>query len=223
MSFPKNYTKDQFKYDIEHKTTFNFKAKLWIQVIVGLMALFMILIGGLFLIMLTLIMPTMGILMGAIFIIGGLGGVSGWFIFMTRKIEITPEGISWKAVSSGYIKFLDIDDMSFYPSWFFNLHTVKIFDTQHRSHKIRTSMMTTPRKWYSEEMIRSVLDNYWRKANPNAKYSTKMVSSVPSESGKKISLLKSKKSQQQGYKCPKCLVVHEEKIDFCPKCGTSME
>ena len=76
----------------------------------------------------------------------------------------------------------------------------------------------------------TIIDNYWRKVNPDAKYSTKSVSSVPSPQGKTISLIKpsanipkDEPAVPQGYKCPNCLVIHDKKQNYCPKCGANMQ
>ena len=88
--------------------------------------------------------------------------------------------------------------------------------------------MTGPKNWYSEEMIRSIIDTYWIKVNPEAKYSLESVTSKPGTQPKTISLLKTSDRPQkngafQGYKCPNCLVIHDKGHRFCPKCGESME
>ncbi|GAG88309.1 unnamed protein product [marine sediment metagenome] len=88
--------------------------------------------------------------------------------------------------------------------------------------------MTSPKKWDSEEMIQIILDRYWRKANPEAKYSTKSISTVPStkSTSSTVSLVKPRQKEidsLKGYKCPNCLIIQDEKHKFCPKCGAKME
>ena len=223
ISFPKYYDKETFKKDIEKGCTFNFKTKLiWI---------IFFMFGNLIWILFTIFVMLGSIVGGGILLFIVVIILIIEYSFIHRKIEITPEGISgsW-GFSSGYIKFTEIEDIEFYPSFLFNINTAKIFLYSGKKYKVRTSYMTAPKKWYSEEMIRTIIDNYWRKANPDAKYSTKSVSSVPSPQGKTISLIKpsanlpkDEPAVPQGYKCPNCLVIHDKKQNYCPKCGANMQ
>lgn len=231
ISFPKYYNKETFKQDIEKECTFNFKTKLIWIIIYTFGNVMLILFALSFMAMLMFSAPYFGTAIGVIVMfIAFIAFILG-FSIIHRKIEINPEGISGRwGFSSGYIKFTEIEDIEFFPSIFFNLNTAKIFLYGGKKYKIRTSLMTAPKKWYSEEMIRTIIDNYWRKVNPDAKYSTKSVSSVPSPQGKTISLIKpsanipkDEPAVPQGYKCPNCLVIHDKKQNYCPKCGANMQ
>ncbi len=229
MSFSNDYSKEMFKQDLEKGRVFTFKGTKWIPL--GLCALNIILISIIvtFLIILAPHVPYYIVIAGfLIFVIITLD-IIFWIKTSGRTIEITPEGIDWKGHSySAYIKFIDIEDISYFPSPFLGLSTAKIFSNDNRKYKLRISFMTRPKNWVSEEMIRTIIDSYWRKANPNAKYSTESVSSTPSVQPKSISLIKPSGSAQQaealqGYKCPNCLVIHDKEYKFCPKCGEKME
>ena len=226
MSFPDDYNKDRFKQDLEKGITFTFKGKKWISVVIWLINIILIPLGIYFIVSMQL---------SLYYLIGGIGsflsfpiGVYSGIKSLGRMIEITPEGIRWKGgFSSGYINFVDVEDLSFYPSAFTDFHTIKLFLSNNEKIKLRTSIMTRPKNWYSEDIIRNIIDSYWTKANPKAKYSTKSVSSKPSTRPKSISLIKPSTSTQhseasQGYKCPNCLFIYDKEQKFCPKCGAEL-
>ncbi|MFX0000030.1 MAG: hypothetical protein ACFE9Q_07795 [Candidatus Hodarchaeota archaeon] len=229
MSIPNEYSKEMFKKDLDKGYVFAFKGTKWIPL--GLCAFNVLLIAIIiiFLFILPPNKPYFIIIAGFLFFGIIVLDIIFWIITSGRSIEITPDGINWKGHSySIYIKFIDIEDISYFPSPFLGLNTAKIFSNDNRKYKLRISFMTSPKNWASEEMIRTIIDNYWRKANPNAKYSTEAVSSLPSVQPKTISLIKPSASPEQaeafqGYKCPNCLVVHDIAYKFCPKCGERME
>lgn len=228
MNFPKEYSKDIFKQDLEQGKSFAFKGKKWISVLIYLFNLIFIAIGIYMTVILIQLSPFYSVIAGIISFAITIEGVILGITASRRMIEITPEGISWKGgFSSGYINYNDIEDVSYFPSPFLNLHTVKLFLSSGRKIKLRTSSMTGPRNWYSEEMIRTIIDTYWTNANPKTKYSTESVTSKPSTRPKSISLLKPGASLEQseasqGYKCPNCLFIHDKRIKFCIKCGAEM-
>ncbi len=225
------YTKEDFKYDLEKGAVFNFKAKGYLKLLFLLWVIVLVGIGGYYLVIITLIIPSTGLLVGSVLIATAVIGFIFGMFTITRKIEIDPKGITWKkGFSEMRIKFKEIEDISFFPSVFLNLHTAKFFLYNKKKYKIRTSLMTTPKKWYSEEMIRSIIDSYWRKVNPDARHSTKSVSSTTQTQKKTISLInpkanlpKESSSSIQGYKCSSCLTIHERSHKFCPNCGADME
>lgn len=228
MSFSKEYSKDMFKQDLEKRISFAFKGKTWITVMLYLFNLIFISIGIFFTVNLIPLSPFHSLIAGFISFAIIIEGVILTITASRRMIEITPEGVSWKGgFSSGYINFIDVEDVSYFPSPFLNLHTVKLFLSNNKKIKLRTSFMTKPRNWYSEEMIRTIIDTYWTEANPKAKYSTESVTSKPSTRPKSISLLKPGASTEQseasqGYKCPSCLFIHDKEHKFCIKCGAEM-
>jgi len=229
MSYSDNYSKEMFKQDLEKGSIFAFKGKTWILFVICFLNIFLIATGASIFYFLIPLIPFYGIIIGVLFIGIAICGIIYWIKVSGRKIEITPEGINWKGVfSSGYVKFMDIEDISYFPSPFLGLHTAKLFLKNNRIYKLRTSLMTGPKNWYSEEMIRSIIETYWTKINPDAKYSIESVTSEPTAQPKTISLLKPSDSPRpdeafQGYKCPNCLVIHDKEHKFCPKCGASME
>ncbi len=224
-----------FESDLKAGKSFEFKSKMWVQTLFVLSYLILIIIGVSTMIMLFTVSLTIALIYGGIFILAGLGGFLIWLFFVTKKIKINPEGITWKtSIASKAIKFVDFDEIEYFTSVFFTLETAKITDNNYKVHKIRVSLMTAPKKWYSEDLFRSIVDNYWRKANPNAKYSKKSIASSTSISSTTppgtISLLTPRKTAtqnvvntSQGYKCPNCLIIHQTKQKFCPKCGARME
>ena len=229
MNFFNEYNKDMFKQDLEKGSNFLFKGKPWIWVFICIFNIIFIAAGISITVILTRFIPFYSLIVGTIFFIIAIGGVIYGIKASGRMIEITPEGINWKGgFSSGYVSFIDIEDISYFPSPFLSLHTAKLFLNNNKIHKLRTSLMTGPKNWYSEEMIRSILDTYWTKANPKAKYATESVTSKPSTRPKSISLLKPSASIQQpeasqGYKCPNCLFIHDKEYKFCTKCGAERE
>ncbi|MHA2038119.1 MAG: hypothetical protein ACW98X_16910 [Promethearchaeota archaeon] len=228
MSFLDEYSKDLFKQDLEKGRSFIFKGKKWISLIIWLINIILIPLGIYYVVILTPLSPSYAIITGISFLFIIIMGLYSGIKSFKRKIEITPEGINWKGgFSSGYINFIDIEDISFYPSAFLGFHIVKFFLSNKRIIKLRTSNMTKPKNWYSEEMIRTIIDNYWTKANPEAKYATESVTSKPSTKPKSISLIKPNTNSKhteatQGYKCPNCLFIHNKEYKFCPKCGAEM-
>ncbi len=229
MSFSNSYSKEMFKQDLEKGSVFTFKGKTWILFCLCFFNIFFIGIGISITFFLIGLIPFYAFVIGLIFLGITISSTIYWIKATGRTIEITPEGISWKGgFSSGDVKFVDIEDISYFPSPFLGLHTAKLFLNNNRRYKLRTSLMTGPKNWYSEEMIRTIIDTYWIKVNPDAKYSIKSVISKPSAQPKTISLLKPTVSPQQdevfqGYKCLNCLVIHDKEHKFCPKCGASME
>ena len=225
MNLPKNYSKEMFENDLKHGNSFSFQLKLWVQLLFSLGFIIMFLIGFIFLLLLDLFF----LIIALIFITGGVIGLLFWLFLVTKKVIVSKEGIKWKSgLGTKKLNFMDFDEIEYYNSIFTNLETVKITDKNFRMHRIRISLMTAPKKWYSEELIRSAIDYYWRKVNPDAKYAKKTVQSSPLASKKpgSISLLKPGSGStvpQTGYKCPNCLVVHEQKQRFCPKCGARMD
>ncbi|MHA2180565.1 MAG: zinc ribbon domain-containing protein [Promethearchaeota archaeon] len=228
MSFPNEYSKDMFKQDLDNGSSFKFKGKTWILVFLWLVNIIIITVGISLIVLLIPQGSFYALLTGIFFIIIIIGGIISGLKAIGRMIEITPEGISWKGgLSSGYINFIDIEDISYFPSPILDFHTVKLFLSNNRKVKLRTSNMTKPKNWYSEEMIRTVIDSYWTKSNPKAKYSTESISSKPTPKPKSISLIKPGVSKQEsetskGYKCPNCLFIHKKGYNFCPKCGAEM-
>ena len=229
MSFPKEYSKETFKQDLEKGTSFKFKGKTWISVVIWIINIILIPSGIYFVVSIMPLSPFYSLIAGISFFVSIIVGIYSGIKSLGRMIEITPEGISWKGgFSSGYINFIDVEDISFFPSAFLDFHTVKLFLNNNITKKLRTSIMTGPKNWYSEEMIRTIIDSYWTKANPKAKYASKSVTSKPSIRPKKISLIKPGASTEQseasqGYKCPNCLFIHDEEHKFCIKCGAAME
>lgn len=229
MSFSNEYSKEMFKQDLEKGRVFSFKGTNWIPLGLCALNIIFIVIIVVFLIVLPPHIPHYLII--AVFLIFGIIilDIIFWIKTSGRNIEITPEGINWKGHSySAYMNFIDIEDISYFPSPFLGLSTAKIFTNDKRKFKLRISFMTTPKNWASEEMIRTIIDHYWRRANPEAKYSAESVSSIPSVQPKTISLIKPSASTQQaeevqGYKCPNCLFIYDKTHKFCPKCGTKME
>jgi len=228
MSFPNNYSKDLFKQDLENGSSFKFQGKTWILVFLWLINIITI-TAGIYLIVFLIPQGLFyALIAGILFIVVIIGGIISGIRAIGRMIEITPEGISWKGgLSSGYINFIDIEDISYFPSPILDFHTVKLFLSNNRKVKLRTSNMTKPKNWYSEEMIRTAIDSYWTKVNPKAKYSTESVSSKPTAKPKSISLINPGASTQEseaskGYKCPNCLFIHKKEYKFCPKCGAEM-
>lgn len=227
MNFPKEYSKEMFKQDLEKGNSFTFKGKTWISVVIWLINIALIPLGIYYVITIPILVYSViaGISFFVTIIIGLYSGIKS----LGRMIEITPDGISWRGgFSSEYINFIDVEDISFFPSAFLDFHTVKLFLNNNITKKLRTSIMTGPKNWYSEEMIRTIIDSYWTKANPKAKYASKSVTSKPSIRPKKISLIKPGVSTEQseasqGYKCPNCLFIHDEEHKFCIKCGAAME
>ncbi len=223
------YNKDVFKEDLEKGCVFDFKSNSWVILLSCFSFVIFVPIGIFYF---TFSLPsslTFGTIIGGLFVLMAFVGLITGIMLNNRKIEIDPETIKWSGgFSSGKVKFVDIEDISFFPSAFFNLNTAKLFLYKGEKHKIRTSLMKSPKNWYSEEMIRTIIDHYWKKANPDAIHSAKYVSSTPSPGGKKFSLTKPRISQQdggsapQGYKCPNCLVIHDTREKFCPKCGFRM-
>jgi len=228
MSFPKEYSKDMFKQDLEKEISFTFKGKTWILILIWLINIILISSEVVIIVIMIPLGPSYSLIVGIGFSIIVIGGIISGIRAIGRMIEITPEGISWKGgLSSGYINFIDVEDISYFPSPILDFHTVKLFLTNNRKVKLRTSNMTKPKNWYSEEMIRNIIDSYWTKTNPKAKYSTESVSSKPTTKPKSISLIKPSASTQhpeasQGYKCPNCLFIHDKELKFCPKCGAEM-
>jgi len=226
MNFPKEYSKETFKQDLEKGTSFKFKGKTWISLVIWLINITLIPLGIYYVI--TTVIPIYSLIAGISFFVTIIIGFYSGIKSLGRMIEITPEGISWKGgFSSGYINFIDVEDISFFPSAFLDFHTIKLFLNNNIKKKLRTSNMTKPKNWYSEEMIRTIIDTYWTKANPKAKYATESVTSKPTTRSKSISLLKPGASTQQseasqGYKCPNCLFIHDKELKFCPKCGAEM-
>ena len=229
MSFSNSYSKEIFKQDLEKGSVFTFKGKTWILFCFCFLDIFFIGIGIFITFILIQLIPFYAFVIGLIFLGIAIGGFIYCIKVSGRSIEITPEGISWKAgFSSGYVKFINIVDISYFPSPFMGLHTAKVFLNNERKFKLRTSLMTGPKNWYSEEMIRTIIDTYWTKINPEAKYSRESVTAKPYTQSKTISLLKPSDRPQKneafkGYKCPNCLVIHDKEHRFCPKCGESME
>ncbi|MFX1501803.1 MAG: hypothetical protein ACFFDH_12640 [Promethearchaeota archaeon] len=229
MSFSNEYDKEMFKQDLEKRKIFSFKGTKGIPLYLCALNIVFIVIIVVFLIILPPLIPYYLIIAGFLFFGIIVLDLFFWIEISGRNIEITPEGINWKGHSySAYIKFIDIEDISYFPSPFLGLSTAKIFTNDNRRLKLRISFMTTPKNWVSEEMIRTIVDHYWRKANPEAKYSVESVSSIPSVQPKTISLIKPSASTQQaeefqGYKCPNCLFIYDKTHKFCPKCGTKME
>lgn len=228
MSFSKEYSKDMFEQELEKGRSFAFKGKSWILVLMWLINILLISLEIYIVVILIPLSPSYSLIVGIVFSLIVIGGIISGIRAIGRMIEITPEGISWKGgLSSGYINFIDVEDISYFPSPILDFHTVKLFLSNNRKVKLRTSNMTKPKNWYSEEMIRTIIDTYWTKANPKAKYSTESVTSKPSTRPKSISLLKPGASTQQseasqGYKCPNCLFIHDKELKFCPKCGAEI-
>jgi len=221
MSFYK-YDKKRFLEDIEKGSIFDFKSSSWV-IILSVFSFFIFIPIGI--VFFTFSLP-FGSMVGIIFMIMSVIGLCTGIQLNSRKITINPKRIKWSGgFSSGKVNFIEIEDISFFPSVFFNLNTAKIFTYKGQKFKIRTSFMKSPKNWYSEDMIRTVIDYYWHAANPDAKHSKKSVSSVPSEGKKTISLIKNlekNKSSLEGTKCPNCLFIAEKKVKFCPKCGSTL-
>ena len=221
MSFYK-YDKKKFLKDIEEGCEFDFKSSNWVILLSVFSFIIFIPLGAVFFIFDLPYSMTLGSIFMAIAILGLFFG----YQLSNRKIKINPKTLKWSGgFSSGKVDFSDIEDLSFFPSPFFSLHTMKIFLYKGIKYKLRTSLMKAPKNWYSEEMIRTIVDHYWQKANPEAKHSKSYVSSVPSEGKKSISLIKPQKEQVpalQGTKCPNCLFIADEKVKFCPKCGSAL-
>jgi hypothetical protein len=222
MSFYK-YDKKRFLKDIEEGCEFDFKSSSWVIILSVISFLIFVPIG---ILLFTFSLP-FGITLGTIFIIIAIIGLCGGIQLNSRKIKINPKTIKWSGgFSSRNVDFADIEDISFFPSAFFNLNTAKLFLYKGVKYKVRTSLMKTPKKWYSEDMIRTIIDYYWHAANPEAKHSKKSVSSVPSEGKGTISLIKPKKEHigsLEGIKCQNCLFIAEKKVKFCPKCGFALK
>jgi len=221
MSFYK-YDKKRFLKDIEGGAEFDFKSSSWVILLSLFSFVVFVPIGIIFFLFALPFSTVLGTIFLVIAFIGLLTGIQ----LNSRKIKINPKTIKWSGgFSSGKVDFADIEDISFFPSVFLNLNTVKLFLYKGVKFKIRTSLMKTPKRWYSEDMIRTVIDHYWHTANPEAKHSKKSVSSVPSKGKEKISLIKPKKEQLpslDGVKCPNCLFIADDKVKFCPKCGSAL-
>jgi len=222
MSFYK-YDKKRFLKDVEEGCEFDFKSSSWVILLSLFSFVIFVPIG---IIMFIFALPFSTVL-GSIFLVIACIGLITGIQLNSRKIKINPKSIKWSGgFSSGKVDFTDIEDIAFFPSVFLNLNTVKLFLYKGVKYKVRTSLMKTPSKWYSEEMIRTIVDHYWHAANPEAKHSKKSVSSVASKEKKgTISLIKPKKEQVPslgGVKCPNCLFIADEKVKFCPKCGGAL-
>ena len=219
--FPKPYTIKNLDEDLKKNTKFSFKGKNILILLFILPSVFVIAIG--------IILIFLGLLLIAIGVITfiTLGSGLSTLYMMKRTIQVDQEGIRWSSIfSSNYIKFIDIEEVTFFPSVFTNLETIKLFLYNKMKFRIRTNMMTSPKKWDSEEVIRKIIEYYWPKANPDAKHARKSVAVTPSATSAKISLVKPRKDEidsLKGYKCPNCLLIHDEKHEFCPKCGAKME
>jgi len=220
IRFPKRYTRDDLVEDLEKNTKFTFKGKNILILLFIIPLLFSIIIG---IFVLLLYSPLIALL--EILAIGSISGFSTLYM-MKRMIQIDQEGIRWSTIfTTHFIKYIDIEEISFFPSAFTNLETVKLFLYNKMKLRIRTTLMNSPKKWDSEEIIRKVIEYYWPKANPDAKHARKSVSVTPTPTSTKISLVKPRKSEidsLNGYKCLNCLIIHDEKHDFCPKCGAKM-
>ena len=169
MSFPKEYSKDMFKQDLEKEISFTFKGKTWILILIWLINIILISSEVVIIVIMIPLGSSYSLIVGIVFSIIVIGGIISGIRAIGRMIEITPEGISWKGgLSSGYINFIDVEDISYFPSPILDFHTVKLFLTNNRKVKLRTSNMTKPNNWYSEEMIRNIIDSYWTKTNPKA-------------------------------------------------------
>ncbi|MFX1398334.1 MAG: hypothetical protein ACFFAS_14985 [Promethearchaeota archaeon] len=217
----KKYTIKDLQQDLNEGREFYFKVKAWLIILILFFIIFMVIIGVIFLFIF--------LFLGIFLILGGVMNILSVVILKYRKISLSPDGIRWSTLfNSHYIKYLDIEDIEYFPSAFTDQHTMKLFLYNKMKLRIRVSFLTAPKKWDGEDLIRKIVDCYWYKANPDAKHSLKSVKTITTSQGSntpKISLINPNKSEidsLKGYKCPNCMLIHEEKHDFCPKCGAKM-